>query len=82
MELQVEGRKLDIRKSWQDKIEDEKERLIRHHPGLVHHLRVTVEGTSQHKEGGYELVVVASVPNDTVVVKRKGETVRPLLETL
>ena len=79
MELQVEGRKLDIRKSWQDKIEEEKERLVRHHPGLVHHLRVTVEGTSQHKEGGYELVVVASVPNDTVVVKRKGETVRPLL---
>lgn len=79
MELQVEGRKLDIRKSWQDKIEEEKERLIRHHPGLVHHLRVSVESTSQHQKGGYELVVVASVPNDTVVVKRKGESVRPLL---
>lgn len=79
MELQVEGRNLDIRKVWQDKIENEKERLSRHHPGLVHNLRVTIEGTAQHKEGGYELIVVASVPNDTVVVKRKGEKVRALL---
>ncbi len=79
MELQVEGRNLDIRKVWQDKIENEKERLSRHHPGLVHNLRVTIEGTRHHKEGGYELIVVASVPNDTVVVKRKGEKVRVLL---
>lgn len=79
MELQVEGRNLEIRKSWQEKIDDEQERLNRHHPGLVHHLRVTVEGTASHREGGYEVRLIASVPNDTVVVKRKGETVRPLL---
>jgi len=79
MELQVEGRNLDIRKAWQDKIESEKERLLRHHPGLVHNLRVTIEETSSHKEGGYSLRMVASVPNDTVVVKRKGETVRAIL---
>jgi ribosome-associated translation inhibitor RaiA len=79
MELQIEGRNLDIRKSWQEKIEEERERLTRHHPGLVHHLRVSVEETSQHKEGGYAVLVVASVPNDTAVVKRKGEKVRALL---
>lgn len=79
MELQVEGRNVSIRNAWQDKIEDEKERLDRHHPGLVHNLRVTITATKHHKEGGYELQVVASVPNDTVVVKRKGEKVRVLL---
>jgi len=79
MELQVEGRNVEIRKVWQEKIEEEKERLNRHHPGLVHNLRVTIEGTASHKEGGYELRVVATVPNDTVVVKRKGESVRPML---
>jgi len=79
MELQVEGRNLELRKSWQDRIDEEKDRLYRHHPGLVHNLRVTIEGTSHHKTGGYELRVIASVPNDTVVVKRKGESVRPLL---
>ena len=79
MELQVEGRNLEIRKAWQDKIEEEKGRLDRHHPGLVHHLRVSIEETAGHKAGGHEVRVVASVPNDTVVVKRKGEAVRPLL---
>ena len=79
MELQVEGRNVSIRNAWQEKIDDEKARLDRHHPGLVHNLRVTIEATTHHKEGGYELQLVASVPNDTVVVKRKGETVRALL---
>lgn len=79
MELQVEGRNLEIRKVWQDKIDNEKQRLDRHHSGLVHHLRISIESTSQHREGGYEVRVIASIPNDTVVVKRKGEKVRPLL---
>ena len=79
MELQVEGRHVDIRNSWQTKINVEKERLDRHHPGLVHNLRVAVESTTSHKEGGYEVRLVATVPNDTLVVKRKGESVKPLL---
>jgi cold shock CspA family protein/ribosome-associated translation inhibitor RaiA len=79
MELQVEGRNLEIRKVWQDKIDEEKARLERHHAGFVHHLRVTVEGTYSHREGGYEVRLVASIPNDTVVVKRKGEKVVSLL---
>ena len=79
MELQVEGRNVEIRNSWQEKIDEEKARLDRHHPGLVHNLRVTIAGTASHKEGGYELQLVASVPNDTVVVKRKGEVVKGLL---
>ena len=79
MELQVEARNLEIRKVWQDKIDEEKTRLNRHHPGFIHNLRVTIESTSSHKEGGYELRLIASIPNDTVVVKRKGEKVVPLL---
>ena len=72
MELQVEGRNLEIRKSWQDKIDEEKKKLDRHHAGLVHSLRITIEETAHHKEGGYELGMVAGIPNDTVVVKKKG----------
>jgi cold shock CspA family protein/ribosome-associated translation inhibitor RaiA len=79
MELQVEGRNLEIRKAWQEKIEEEKVRLDRHHPGLVHHLRISIEETAGQKAGGHEVRVVAAIPNDTVVVKRKGEAVRPLL---
>ncbi len=79
MELKVEGRNLDLRKSWQEKIEEEKERLGRHHPGLVHNLRISIEATSHQKQGGHEVKLVAGVPNDTVVVTRKGELVRPLV---
>ncbi len=79
MELQVEGRNLDIRKVWQEKIDAEKARLTRHHAGLVLHLRVTIEDTAGHKSGGYEVRLVAGVPGDTVVVTRKGESVRTIL---
>jgi len=79
MELQVEGRHVEIRKSWQTKINVEKDRLVRHHPGLVHNLRVAVESTSNHRQGGYEVRLVATVPDDTVVVKRKGDQVKSLL---
>ncbi len=79
MELKIETRNLDMRKSWQEKIEGERDKLIRHYANFVLHLRVTIEATPGYKEGGYEVRLVASVPNDTVVVKRWGEKVRPLL---
>merc|ERR1711879_332884 len=79
MELKTEAKNLDMRKGWQEKIEGERDKLIRHYASFVHHLRVTIEATRGHKEGGYEVRLVASVPSDTVVVKRSGENVRPLL---
>ncbi len=79
MELKIEARNVELRKSWQDKIEDEKNKLVRHYAGLVLHLRVAIEATAHHKEGGFEIKLVAGIPNDTVVVARKGEGVRPLL---
>ncbi len=66
-------------KSWQEKIEEERDKITRHYASLVLHLRVTIEATPGYKEGGHEVRVVATVPNDTVVVKRWGESVRPLL---
>ena len=79
MELKIEAKNLDIRKSWQEKIEEERAKLTRHYASLVLHLRVTIEATPGYKEGGYEVRLVATVPNDTVAVKRWGESVRPLL---
>ena len=79
MELKVESRNVELKKGWQIKIDEEKEKLLKHYAGFVLHLRVAIEATTHHKEGGYEVKIVASVPNDTIVVKRKGEPVRPLL---
>ena len=78
MELKVEAKNLELRNSWQEKIEEERARLVRHYAGLVLHLRVTIEATT-HNGGGYGVALVAGVPGDTVVVKRSGEKVRPLL---
>jgi len=55
MELKIEARNLDMRKGWLDKIEDEKAKLVRHYANLVLHLRVTIENTSNYKEGGHEV---------------------------
>ncbi len=79
MELKIEARNVELRKGWQIKIEEEKEKVVRHYASFVLHLRVVIEATTHHKEGGFEIKLVASVPNDTVVVRRKGGTVRPLL---
>lgn len=79
MELKIEARNVELRKSWQTKISEEQEKLVRHYPNFVHHLRVSIEATTHHKEGGYEIKLVANVPNDTVVVNRSGESVRAAL---
>ncbi len=76
MELKIEARNVELRKGWQARIQEEKEKLVRHYPNLVLHLRVSIEATAHHKEGGFEIKLVATVPNDTVVVTRKAETVR------
>ncbi len=79
MELKIEARNVELRKGWQTKIQEEQEKLIRHYPNFVLHLRVSIEATTHYKEGGYEIKLVASVPNDTAVVTRRAETVRVAL---
>lgn len=79
MELKIEARNVELRKGWQNRITEEQEKLIRHYPNFVLHLRVSIEATTHQKEGGFEIKLVASVPNDTVVVSRRSETVRVAL---
>ena len=79
MELKIEARNVELRKSWQTKISEEQEKLVRHYPNFVHHLRISIEATTHYKEGGFEIKLVATVPNDTVVVNRSGESVRAAL---
>src|SRR5665647_1976661 len=79
MELKIETRNVELRKGWQKRIEEEKEKMVRHYANFVLHLRVSIDATKHHKEGGFELKLVATVPNDTVVVSRKGENMNALL---
>jgi len=79
MELKIEARNVELRKGWQNRIEEEQQKLIRHYANFVLHLRVSIEATAHQKEGGFEIKLVASIPNDTVVVSRHAETVRVAL---
>ncbi|MBM9518360.1 HPF/RaiA family ribosome-associated protein [Desulforhopalus vacuolatus] len=77
MELKVEARNVEMRQGWQDRIENEKEKLLRHYPDVLH-LRVTIEATG-HVENDFKVKLVAGVPGDTVVVTRSAENVRAAL---
>ncbi|HID69529.1 MAG TPA: HPF/RaiA family ribosome-associated protein, partial [Desulfobacterales bacterium] len=46
MDLKVETRNVELRKGWQKKIDEEKEKLIRHFANFVLHLRVSIEATA------------------------------------
>ncbi len=78
MELKVEARNVELKKGWQDRIDNEKEKLLRHYPNLVLHLRVTIEATG-HAESDFKVKLVAGVPGDTMVVTRSAENVRAAL---
>jgi len=79
MELQIETKNVELRKGWETRIDEAKNKLIRHYANFILHLRVTIEATMSHKAGGYVIKLIASVPDDTIVVERKGESVRPAL---
>ena len=79
MELKIEAKNVELRKGWETRINEEKNKLIRHYANFILHLRVTIEATTSHKAGGYAIKLVAGVPDDTLVVERKGESVRPAL---
>jgi cold shock CspA family protein/ribosome-associated translation inhibitor RaiA len=77
MELKVEARNVEMRQGWQDRIENEKEKLLRHYPNVLH-LRVTIEATG-HVENDFKVKLVAGVPGDIVVVTRGAGNVRAAL---
>jgi ribosome-associated translation inhibitor RaiA/cold shock CspA family protein len=79
MERQIEARNLTITPEWQERIDLEIDRIAEYHPGTIHHLRVTITGSTHQRLGLFEVTLVAAVPKNTVVVKQKGELVHPLL---
>jgi len=79
MELQIEAKNVELRKGWETRIGEEKDKLARHYANFILHLRVTIKATTSHKAGGYVIKLVAGVPDDTLVVERENESVRAAL---
>lgn len=79
MPLHIETRNVTLLPEWEARIDEKIASLQQHHPGLVHHFRVTIIGTQHHRHGLFEIHLVASIIGDTIVVKHRGERVRPTI---
>ena len=79
LEIQIEGRNVDILPEWRDKIEEELAKMQKHTYEQIQHARVTLVGTGHHRLGNFEMTVVATVPGRTITVSRQGEFVLPMI---
>lgn len=79
MDRRIDAINITMLPEWEEKIDEELAKIAEHHPGAIHHFRATLFGTKHHRHGLFEIHVVASVPGDTIVVKEKGERVRPMI---
>lgn len=79
LEIQIEGRNVEILPEWRRKIEDELAKMQKHTYERILHTRVTLESTGRHRLGNFEMTVVATVPGRTITVTRKGEFVLPMI---
>jgi cold shock CspA family protein/ribosome-associated translation inhibitor RaiA len=79
LEIEIEGREVDILPEWREKIEEELAKLQKHTYERILHSRVTVIGTSHHRHGGFEVHLVLTVPDQVISVIRQGDYVLPLL---
>ncbi|MEA1991052.1 MAG: HPF/RaiA family ribosome-associated protein [Thermodesulfobacteriota bacterium] len=79
MDRHIEAFNITLLPEWEEKIDEEIDKIQKHHPGIVHHFRISLIGTKHHRLGLFEVHMVASVPKDTFAVKHKGEKVRPLI---
>jgi cold shock CspA family protein/ribosome-associated translation inhibitor RaiA len=75
----IEGRNLEILPEWKAKIEEELNRLQNHYNDPIVSARVEIIGTGHHKQGQFEIRIVANVPGNVLTVTRQGELVHPLI---
>jgi cold shock CspA family protein/ribosome-associated translation inhibitor RaiA len=79
MNLVVEGRNLDVLPEWRQKIELEMARLQKRYFDPILTARVEIIGSGHHRQGQFEIRLVANVPGNVLTVTRQGELVTPLI---
>ena len=77
--VRIEGRNVEIIPQFRQVIEKELNRLQRHYREPIRHARVVLIGNSHHRNGAYEVHVVAGLPGVTLTVTEKGEALLRLL---
>ncbi|MDI6854356.1 MAG: HPF/RaiA family ribosome-associated protein [Deltaproteobacteria bacterium] len=79
VEIQIEGRNVEILPEWREKIEAELAKMQKHTYERILHARVTIQGTGHHRLGNFEMTIVTTVPDRTITVTRQGEFVLPMI---
>jgi ribosomal subunit interface protein len=77
--VRIEGRNVQIVPQLRQVIHKELERLQRHYREPIRHARVVLIGNSHHRNGAYEVHLVAGLPGATFAVTEKGEAIMRLL---
>ena len=75
----VEGRNLEVLPEWKEKINEELAHLQKRYHDPIISARVEIIGTGHHRQGQFEVRLVATVPGQVFTVVRQGELVLPLL---
>jgi len=60
MDRRIEAFNITLLPEWEEKIDEEISKIQKHHPGIVHHFRISLIGTKHHRHGLFEVHVVAS----------------------
>ncbi len=79
MDIRIEVRNTEMLEEWDEKISEEVSRLESHYLHIIHDLRLSMIATAHHRLGAFEIRAVATVPDDTIVIKKNGELVVPLI---
>jgi ribosome-associated translation inhibitor RaiA len=75
----IEGRNLEILPEWKEKVEDELKRLQNRYNDPIVNARVEIIGTGHHRQGQFEIRIVATIPGNVLTVTRQGELIPPLI---
>ena len=78
MQLDIDGRNIEIQERWRDLIE---RKLIKleHYPNEITHARVTITHSPHHHLGDNQVQIVLSVSGQTLTVKKSGAQVPAVL---
>ncbi|MBM4287346.1 MAG: HPF/RaiA family ribosome-associated protein [Deltaproteobacteria bacterium] len=75
----IEGQNLEILPEWKEKIESELARLQKRYNAAIVSTRVEIIGTGHHRQGQFEIRIIATIPGNVLTVTRQGELVHPLI---
>jgi len=75
----IEGRNLEILPEWRAKVESELTRLQKRYFDPIVNARIEIIGSGHHRQGQFEIRLVATIPGNVLTVTRQGELVMPLI---